>query len=177
MAKTREQKEAAVAELTDLLSTSKLTVAAKYSGLSVSDLQDLRHQSRDSATTVRVAKNRLVKLALSQVEGLKETAVASLEGQLLYAFNGDDEVAPAQVLAGFAKNHPDLTFVGAITSDGQFMSGEEVQRLADLPSKDQLRAQLVGTIVAPLSGFVNVMAGNLRGLVNVLNARAQELES
>ena len=177
MAKTREQKEAALADLKDLLETSRLTVAAQYTGLSVADLQDLRRTTRESATKVRVAKNRLFKLALGAHESLKGVDASGFNGQLLYAFNDDDEVAPAQVLANFAKTHPALQFVGAVSADGSYLSADEVKRLADLPGKDQLRAQLVGTIAAPLSGFVNVLAGNLRGLVNVLNARAQEMEA
>jgi large subunit ribosomal protein L10 len=94
---------------------------------------------------------------------------------LLYAFNSEDEVAPAQNLQAFAKTNPTLEFVGAITADGQFMSAEDVKALANLPSKEQLRAMLVGTIAAPLSGFVNVLSGNIRGVLNVLNARAEAL--
>ncbi len=58
--------------------------------------------------------------------------------------------------------------------DGKFASKEQMMALADLPSKDELRAKLVGTINAPVSGFVNVLAGNIRGLINVLNAAAQK---
>ena len=68
-----------------------------------------------------------------------------------------------------------MTFVGAITADNKFSGPDDVKDLANLPSKDQLRAMLVCTIAAPISGFVNVMAGNVRGVLNVLNARAEAL--
>jgi len=61
------------------------------------------------------------------------------------------------------------------SSDGKFLAAEDVKVLAALPSKEQLRGQLVGTIAAPLSGFVNVLAGNVRGVLNVLSARADQL--
>ena len=106
---------------------------------------------------------------------LAKTFEGALEGMLLYAFNDQDEVAPAQSLNAFAKKNPTLAFVGAITADGQFMDAADVKALANLPTKDQLRAQLVGTIGAPLSGFANVLAGNVRGVMNVLNARAEAI--
>jgi len=94
---------------------------------------------------------------------------------LMYAFNADDEAAPAQTLAESAKTNPVLEFVGALTHDGQFLSAEDVKAIASLPSKDQLRGQLAGVLAAPLSGLVGVMTGNLRSVMNVLNARAESL--
>ena len=177
MALSREQKDAIVAELTELLSSSKIIVFANYEGLTVKQAQELRANARENGTIVKVVKTRLLKHVMAQVDGYKDANVDALSGQLLYTFNNDDEVAPAQILAQFAKKNPALELTGAINSDGEVMDQAQVKQLADLPSKDQLRGQLVGTIAAPLTGFVTVMSGNLRGLVNVLNARAQELES
>ncbi|OVE79140.1 hypothetical protein BVY00_01125, partial [bacterium G20] len=100
---------------------------------------------------------------------------SQLHGQLLYAFNSDDEVAPARALADFAKTNPQIEFVAAITAEGQLLEANAVKDLASLPTKDVLRAQLISTIAAPVSGFVNVLAGNVRGVLNVLNARAEAL--
>lgn len=175
MALSKEQKDAVVEDITSNLQSTKITVFANYTGISVQDLQALRRQAKENGTVVRVAKNRLVSTALKNVEAYKSTDTSSLKGQLLFAFNPEDEVAPAQSLHDFAKKHPNLQFVGAYSENGEFMDADAVKQLATLPSKDQLRAQVVGTIAAPLSGFVNVMAGNLRGLVNVLNARSEQL--
>jgi len=175
MALTKTQKQAVVQEVTDLLGTSKLTVVAKYEGTGVKALQTLRRDARTNGTTVKVVKNRLVIQALKSAETFKETDTSALQGMLLYAFNSEDEAAPAQNLQAFAKQHPTLQFVGAITSDGQFMAADDVKALADLPSKEQLRAMLVGTIAAPLSGFANVLSGNIRGVLNVLTAHAEAL--
>ncbi len=176
MAISKDKKHSVVDELSELLGASRLTVAAQYQTLSVRDMQDLRRAARDSGTTIKVTKNRLIKRAVENVDTLKGADTSALTGQLLYAFNSEDEVAPAQALATFAKANPALQFVGAITADGQFIGADDVNALASLPSKDQLRAILAGTIAAPLSGFVNVLAGNVRGVLNVLTARAEALE-
>lgn len=177
MAISRDKKKEIIAELTQNLQGSKMTVVAEYTGLTVKQMQALRKQARDSGTSIMVSKNRLVRQALLQIDALKDTDSAALKGMLLYAFNDQDEVAPAQTLQKFAKANPKLQFVGAITADGQMLNAEDVKSLASLPTKDQLRGQLVGTLAAPLSGFVNVLAGNVRGVLNVLNARAESLES
>lgn len=175
MALTKDKKNQIITDITSLLESSKLTVVATYQGTPVKAMQTLRKQARENATLVRVFKNRLVMKAMSNSELTKDTDTDALKGMLLYAFNPEDEVAPAQVLAEFAKTQPSIKFVGAITADGTFIGAEDVTALASLPSKEQLRGILVGTIAAPLSGFVNVLSGNLRGVLNVLNARAEAI--
>lgn len=176
MALTKEEKNQVVADVSELLAHSKLTVIAEYQGTGVKQMQELRRSARETGTVVKVVKNRLVRQALLATESLKEADTSVLTGQLLYAFNADDEVAPAQALANFAKKNPTIEFVGAITPDGQLMAVEDVKSLAALPNKDQLRAQLVGTLGAPLSGFVNVLSGNIRGVLNVMSARAEAIK-
>ncbi len=175
MALSKDKKSEVVKEISDLMAGSKLTVVANYKGTSVKAMQQLRAQAREGSTTVKVYKNRLVKIALSGSDKFSNSDTTQLTGQLIYAFNNQDEVAPAQVLANFAKTNPQINFVGAYDSDGQFISAEDVKSLSNLPSKDTLRAQLVGTLSAPLSGLVGVLNGNTRGLLTVLNARAESL--
>ena len=175
MALSKDKKAEVVAEVSQLLNSSKLTVIAKYSGTSVKSMQQLRKTAKEGDTTISVVKNRLVKKAMQQTDKFAATDTSVLTGQLMYAFNSDDEVAPAQVIANFAKTEPQLEFIGGLNADGSLLSADDVKALASLPSKDQLRAQLAGTIAAPLSGFVNVLSGNVRGVLNVLNARADQL--
>lgn len=175
MALSKDKKIQVVSDVTGLLDASKLTVVAKYSGTSVKAMQQLRRDAHDSGTTISIVKNRLVKKALANSQQLADTDTSILSGQLMYAFNAEDEVAPAQVLAKFAKTEPQIEFIGAFSADGRLLSADDVKALAALPSKDQLRAQLVGTISAPLSGFVNVLSGNIRGVLNVLSAHAEQL--
>ena len=175
MALTREKKESVVDELGKLLSDSKLTVIARYRGTPVKPMQQLRNEAAKEGTVLRVAKNRLFKKALASSDLFKEIDTSELHGQLLYAFNASDEVAPARSLADFAKTNPQIEFVGGITAEGQLLDAAAVNGLSLLPAKDVLRAQLVGTISAPLSGFMNVLAGNVRGVLNVLSARAEAI--
>ncbi len=150
-------------------------MVAKYQGTPVKAMQQLRSSAATDGTEMHVVKNRLFKKAVGANDVLKNIDISELHGQLLYAFNSDDEVAPARSLAEFAKTNPQVEFVVGITADGQLLEASEVKDLASLPTKDVLRAQLVGTIAAPISGFVNVLAGNVRGILNVLSARAETL--
>jgi large subunit ribosomal protein L10 len=175
MSLTKDKKHEVVAEVAELLAASKMTVVTKYEGTGVKAMQSLRREAKANGTTAKVVKNRLVIQAIQQTDKLKDVDTSALEGMLLYAFNNEDEVAPAQSIANFARTNPTLEFVGAFTADGKFIGADDVKALASLPSKEQLRGMLVGTIAAPLSGFMNVMVGNVRGVLNVLNARADTL--
>lgn len=172
MALTKQEKNEVVSEVKELLSTSKMTVVTKYQGTTVKAMQDLRRQARDNGTKVKVVKNRLVKQALQQSEQLKDIDTAILEGMLMYAFNSDDEVAPAQVIAGFAKANPTLEFVGAISAEGKLLDADTVKALAALPSKDQLVAGLISMLNAPLRGVTSSLSGNLHALLQGLEAKA-----
>lgn len=177
MAISRQKKETQVSELAELLGNAKLTAVAAYRGLPVKELQSLRRAAREQGVVIKVVKNRLVRVAMKEVGHLKDADTSLLKDQLLYAISTSDEVAPAQVLAKFAKEHEALKLIGGYDTTGSLMAETDIKALASLPSKDQLRGMLVGTLAAPLSGFVNVMAGNVRGVMNVLNARAKALES
>ncbi|HSX08322.1 MAG TPA: 50S ribosomal protein L10 [Candidatus Saccharimonadales bacterium] len=172
MALTKTQKNDVVSEVSDLLNDSKMTVVVKYEGTTVKALQALRRQARDNGTKVKVVKNRLLKQALKQTDTLKDVDASSLEGMLLYAFNSQDEVAPAQSIANFAKTNPTLEFVGAITAEGKFLAADEVKALATLPGKDQLIGQVLATLAAPLNDSISALSGNLHGLLDGIAAKA-----
>ncbi|HSX30645.1 MAG TPA: 50S ribosomal protein L10 [Candidatus Saccharimonadales bacterium] len=172
MALSKDKKNAVVAEISDLLASSKMTIVAKYQGTTVKALQGLRRQARDNGTKVKVVKNRLVIQAVKSVDALKDINTGELQGMLLYAFNSDDEVAPAQVLADFAKANPTLEFVGAISSEGKFLSASDVKALATLPSKENLIAQVVATLLSPVNDVTNALSGNLHALLDGVEAKA-----
>jgi large subunit ribosomal protein L10 len=175
MALKKDKKNSIVEEVSKALLDSKLTVVAEYKGTSVKAMQELRKQAKDNNAVVKVIKNRLVVKAISNQPAFKDADTSVLNGMLLYAFSNEDEVAGAQTIATFAKKQPTLKIVGGYTNAGEFINAQDANAIASLPSKDQLRAMLVGTIAAPLTGFVSVVSGNLRGVVNVLNARAEQL--
>ncbi len=172
MALTKDQKNQVVSEVADLLASSKMTVVAAYQGTTVKAIQQLRRQARENGTQLRVVKNRLVIKALQQNDNLKDADTSTLNGQLLYAFNSEDEVAPAQVLASFAKTNPSIEFVGAISAEGKFLSADEVKALATLPGKEQLIAQVIATLLAPVNDVTNALSGNLHALLDGVEAKA-----
>ena len=172
MALTKEKKDEVVKEISELLSNSKMTVFAEYKGTPVKALQELRRTGRDGGTKFKVVKNRLVIKAIKSTESLKDVDTSNLNGMLLYAFNPEDEVAPAQVLAKFAKNQPTLEFVGALSAEGNLLSVDEVKALATLPSKNELIAQVVATLLSPVNDVTNGLSGNLHALLDGIEAKA-----
>lgn len=172
MALTKVQKDQVVAEVDELLTSSKMTVVAAYQGTTVKAIQELRRQARENGTQLRVVKNRLAIKAIQHNDTLKDVDTSALTGQLLYAFNSEDEVAPAQVLANFAKMNPTIAFVGAITAEGTFIGADDVKALATLPSKEQLIAQVLATLQSPLHDVTNALSGNLHALLDGVEAKA-----
>ena len=170
MALTKDEKSAVVADITELLSNSKMTVVAEYKGMTVKSMQSLRKEAKGNGTAVKVVKNRLVKQALTNVDTLKDVEVSSLTNQLLYAFNSNDEVAPAKALNDFAKKEPALKFVGAITAEGLFISADEVKALAKLPTKEALVAGIINTLQSPLRNSISALGGNLHGYLKAIEA-------
>ncbi len=172
MAITRDKKNTLVAEISDSLQSAKMTVFAQYQGLSVADIQELRRTARESGVTIKVVKNRLVRVALASNDVYKNTDTSALTGQLLYAISSEDEVAPAQVLDAFAKTHPALKFAGAFSGEGAALSADDVKALAGLPSKNQLIAEVVAQLLSPVHDITNALSGNLHNLLDGVSAKA-----
>jgi large subunit ribosomal protein L10 len=172
MALTKDQKNEVVSEVAELLKSSKMTVVAKYQGTTVKAMQSLRRAARESGTSMKVVKNRLLIKALQQSDTFKDIDTSSLNGMLLYAFNSEDEVAPAQSIATFAKTNPTLEFVGAISADGKLLSVDEVTALATLPGKNELIAQVIATLNAPVNDVMNGLSGNLHALLDGVREKA-----
>lgn len=172
MAITRDKKNELVAEMSELLTQAKATVFASYDGLSVADVQKLRADARAEGVTIRVIKNRLVRVAMGEVEAYKNTDVSGLTGQLLYAISADDEVAPAKVLNNFAKSNDALKIVGGFSDLGALLSAAEVNSLASLPSKNQLIAEVIAQLLSPVHDVTNALQGNLHALLDGIEAKA-----
>ena len=166
MAISKDKKQQLVADLNEILSDAKMTVFAKYQGLSVSELQELRHLARENNVKIKVVKNRLVRVAMGEIAVYKDTDTSALEGQLLYAISNDDEVAPAQVLAKFAKEHQALELKGAFSAEGKSLNEQEVVELSKLPSKDQLIGQVVNMLTVTVNDVTNALSGNLHALLD-----------
>lgn len=168
MAKTRKEKEEIVAGIADDFRTMKSAAFSSISGFTMNQANELRDKARESGAKVFIAKKTLLSLAAKEanVEGLDP---ANFEGSILTAVSFDDEVTAAKLLKELSKENEDIALVGGVL-EGAGIDADAVMQLASLPTKEQLYAQLVGSINAPVSGFVNALAGNMRGLVTVLGA-------
>ncbi len=172
MAISKDKKNTLVADLTELLSGAKTTVYAKYQGLTVAELQELRKAAREAGVKIKVVKNRLVRVAMGQIAVYKDTDTTGLTGQLLYAVSSEDEVAPAKVLAAFAKTHKALSIAGGFNDLGNALSEAEVKTLAAMPTKDELIAQVVAQLLSPVTDSISGLAGGISGIVSGLEAHA-----
>ena len=172
MAISKDKKNTLVADLTELLTNAKSTVYAKYQGLTVAELQELRKNAREAGVKIKVVKNRLVRVAMGQIAVYKDTDTTGLTGQLLYAISDDDEVMPAKVLAEFAKNHGALDLVGGFSDLGASLSQDDVKSLASMPSKNELIAQVVAQLLSPVTDSISGLSGGLSGIVSGLEAHA-----
>ncbi|MFV0485257.1 MAG: 50S ribosomal protein L10 [Candidatus Saccharimonadales bacterium] len=173
MAITKVKKQELVADLGAILSDAKMTVYAQYQGLSVADIQKLRRMAREAGVNIKIVKNRLVRVAMNEIAVYKDTDTTGLEGQLLYATSSEDEVAPAQVLDKFAKEHNALELKGAFSGEGANLSDVEVKALAKLPSKEQLIGEVVGMLTGTLNDVTGALSGNLHGLLDAISAKAE----
>ena len=169
---TKDKKQTLVADLTDLLSNAKMTVYAKYQGLTVAELQELRKDAREAGVKIKVTKNRLVRVAMGEIAIYKDTDTTNLVGQLLYAVSDSDEVAPAKVLANFAKTHEALEISGAFSDAGANLSTDEVKALAALPSKNELIGSVVAQLLSGINDSISGLSGGLSGIVSGLEAKA-----
>lgn len=169
MSKLKAQKTQDLEELTEKLRQAKSAVLTGYKGTTVKDITRFRSVLRKENVFSKVYKLTLVKKAMKDAG--YEGEIADYKTQVILSVSGDEETAPARVIKALAKEIKTLAILEGLV-DKKLVSKEMVLALADLPSKDQLRGMLVRTIQAPVSGFVNVLAGNIRGLINVLNAVA-----
>lgn len=163
----KTSKEQVVAELAAKLANSKATFLADYRGMSVDQVNDLRGKLRAAGVDYRVVKNTLLKLAI------KETGAACIEpllsGPSAIAIADADPVAPAKVLSEYAKTNNKFELKGG-SLEGTLLSLDDIKALSDLPSREVLLAKMLGSLNAPVTNFVGVLAAVPRSLVQVLAA-------
>lgn len=168
MAISKDKKSTLVADLTNLLSDAKATVFARYQGLTVAELQELRAAARENGVKIKVVKNRLVRVAMNEIAVYKDTDTTGLTGQLLYAVSDSDEIMPAKVLANFAKTHEALQLQGGFSDLGAALSADEVKTLAQMPTKNEMIAQVVATLLSPMNDVISATANSLSGIISGL---------
>ncbi|MCF8009285.1 MAG: 50S ribosomal protein L10 [Halanaerobiales bacterium] len=162
----RPDKEAAVKELQEKLKESKSLVITDYIGLKVSEMTELRAKLREADVDYKVVKNTLAKIAANNSDLTEINEF--LSGPTAIAFGIEDVVSPAKILNEFAEAHDVLEIKGGFLN-GEIISKKKVESLAKIPSREELLAKAFASMKAPITGFVNVLSGNTRNLVNVLS--------
>ena len=171
----KQDKERIVAELAQELGAAETLIVADYRGLTNKQLEALRDRLLENGARFRIVKNTLTRRAAEQAGA--QALLVMLEGPTAIAFieSGGDPAAVAKALATTAKETNVLTLRGGLL-EGRTLTGEEVDRLATLPSLDVLRGQLVGAIVAPLTQLLALVSAPLQNLHGLIDARIKQLE-
>ena len=154
-AKVLEQKKQVVAELAEKMKNASSGVLVDYKGINVADDTQLRAEMRKNNVDYKVIKNTLIRFAAKEagLEGLDDV----LEGTTALAMSADDVIAPAKVVAEFAKKNEDIYNIKAGFMDGKVVSVEEIMEIANLPSKEILLGRLVGGLQGPIFGLALVL--------------------
>jgi large subunit ribosomal protein L10 len=174
LALTRTEKEQLVQEYSDMLGRSQVLIWSQFTAIDVAQMSAFRRQVRANGSEVAVVKNTLLQRAL-QDKGLPLNDDL-MSGPNLVAFVYDDIAATARTLNEFARTSNErFKIMGGIVGD-KLATAEQIQSLADLPSREVLLARVLGGIQAPISGLAGTLAAVVRGILNVLNARAEQLE-
>ncbi len=162
----RIEKEAKVQEIQSDLLSAVSAVFLDYKGLNVKEITQLRRLLSEVSVQFQVVKNTLTRRAAegTPYEGVKE----HIKGPTAAAISKSDPVAGFKIINEFAKTNPNLKFKTAVVG-GQIINQSQMLQLADLPPREVLLAKLLGTMQAPVAGLVRILAGNITGLMNVLN--------
>lgn len=165
-----QEKIDAVDDLKQRLSGVKTVLLTEYRGLTVQQLSELRKQLRAVSAEYKVVKNRLAKIAVSASDlgGL----APQLTGPIALVVSKDDPVAVAKAVSTFARTNQAFTIKSGFV-DGQLMGADALKALAELPSKDALRAQVIGAISGPLTQLVGLLLAPQRELAYILSERGK----
>lgn len=173
MAISKKRKDELVAQYSELIKQSQAMFLTEYTGLNVKQMQELRGEVRKADGTYHVTKNTLMLHALREA-GLPAPE-EMLQGQLATGFALNEVPTLAKTLIDYAKKEEQLSIRGAILGD-DILNRDQIETLAKLPSKDELRAQIIGLIQAPAQNIAGVLAGGVRQVVNVIDAYAKQEE-
>ena len=165
MALTKEQKQKVVEKLKENIAKQKAMVFVAVEGLKAAELFDLRKRLKEANCLLSVAKKTLLNIAFKEKK--MEFDAEELKGQLALIFGFKDEIMPAKTVYQFSLGNENLRILGGFF-ENKFRDAEEIITLAKIPSKEELLAKVVRSISAPIANFVNILQGNIKGLINVL---------
>ncbi|KAJ53998.1 50S ribosomal protein L10 [Actibacterium mucosum KCTC 23349] len=168
----RAQKEKLVDELGQIFESSGVVVVSHYAGLTVAEMQDLRARMREAGGSVRVAKNRLAKIAL---EGKPCASIADLLSGMTVLSYSEDPVAAAKVAEAYAKDNENFVILGGAMGETA-LDRAGVKAVSEMPSREELIASIVGCIGAPASniaGAIGAPASNIASILSTIEERAE----
>ncbi len=170
----RTRKESFIGELRERIDRAPVIYLTDFTGLSVKDMTRLRRSLRDTGAEYVVVKNRLAKRAF---EGTDLPDISeSLEGPTGMVFGYEDVVAPAQALTDFAKDNKDKPVFKLGIMDRKVLQPEQVDRIAKLPSREVLLAQLAGVFEAPMAALASALEGKIQEMAGLIDALKVERE-
>ncbi len=175
MAKSRQQKEVMLRDIEESLKKSKSVVFTINKGIKAEEMVNLRNAMFKNNARYEVSKKTLLRIALKNAN-IELPNEAAFLGPINTAYSYEDEIIGPKTIHDFAKNSEHIEIVGGIY-EGVFLTKEQVISLATMPSKEELLAKLVGSMNAPVSGFVNCMANGMRKIARVVNALKEKKEA
>jgi large subunit ribosomal protein L10 len=171
----KEQKAEQVDLITDKLKAAKVAVLTDYRGLTVSQIQELRSKLRGGSVEYRVVKNTLARRAASAAG--HPDLESEIKGPIAIAFGYDDLGVPSRLINEFVRTtRLKLEVIGGLV-EGRVFSKDQIKQLADLPSRETLIAQLLGTLQSPVAQLVGIMQTPVQQLIGVLNAYQEKVEA
>ncbi|PIE52679.1 50S ribosomal protein L10 [Candidatus Fermentibacteria bacterium] len=177
MSITRNQKETVVSTLNIGVDEAGAVVLADFTGINVEQMTELRRQMREAGITFKVVKNTLLRRALENIGvDSAEDVFGLLNGPTAIAYS-KDEVAPARLLKSFSKEHKGIPAIKGGFVSGRSFNVDEVMSLADMPSREELLAKVLGSANAPVQGFVMVTSGVIRKFLYAVNAISESKEN
>ena len=172
---TKAFKQEKIEKLKEQFSKATVAVVTEYRGLSVDEITQLRRALQKVNGDYTVAKNTLAKIALkdSSFAGMEE----ALDGPVAIAFGYEDQAVPVKVLSKFCKETKKDVPIMAAMIDGKLLNASDAKKLADIPSKEELYAKILGSINSPAAGIVNSVNGVMRQLVCAMEAVRKQKEA
>ena len=165
MALTKEQKQNILEDLEEKINRQKALIFVDFTGVKVKNLSELRKELKSNDSEIKVAKKTLMNIALKK-QGI-EIEPDKLKGEIGLTFGYEDGLFLAKTIYQFSLKNENLKILGGYF-EKKFLDVEQIIELAKLPSKEELLARFVGSISSPISNFVNVLQGNIKGLIYTL---------
>lgn len=169
---TKQRKQEIVAELKEQIQNANCFYFIDYTKMPVKLMENLRNQLREKSTTMRVAKNTLITRAFNEVEGV-ELPFEKLQGMTALITSNDDPLAAAKILKAVVDKSKMPAFKGAIV-EGQFFGADELKALAEMPSKPEIIASILGSLNAPISGIVGSINAVIRDVASLVEEVAKK---